>query len=268
MSQQYAGRIVLENLHNTRDLGYLRTITGQQVTPRKLIRSGALALATSEELHVLVEDYSVRTVIDLRTPDEQIKKPDPQEEMSRVRFVDAPILGFSTTGITREDGLAGMAKTLPALDRDPVEVMTKLYPNMLLDDVGIKGFSRFFDELVQNEEGAVLWHCSAGKDRAGLASVLLLTVLEVPHSAIVADYLATNQYLEGRSDELKKLIPTEFLSQSLLQSLQVFNSASETFLSAGLKAVEEQYGSLDTYMHEALNVDADKRALLKSKYLS
>lgn len=258
---------MLDALPNTRDLGYLSTVAGEQLKKRKLIRSGAMAAATKKDIDVLVEDYDVRIVIDLRTLEECQKKPDPQDSMPRTHFVHAPILGFSATGVTHESGLEGMTKTLAVLDSDPKQLMLDIYSSMLLDETGVLGYTRFFEVLAQSNEGSVLWHCSAGKDRAGLASVLLLSALGVARETIVSDYLATNSFLMGRSDDLKRLIPSEYLSESIIQGLQVFNSVNETFLDAGIKAVEKEYGSLDGYLKNALKVDDDMRATLHSKYL-
>lgn len=262
-----AGHIALQMLPNVRDLGYLKTASGQRIAGRKLIRAGALIEASATDIDLLVSTYDVQTVVDLRTPDEREQRPDPVDKMPRARFFNVPILGFSATGVTREDGLAGMAKGLSALEGNPEQLMLDLYPRMLLEEGGIRGYSHFFKILAEVDEGAVLWHCSAGKDRAGLASFLLLSVLGVCHEAIVLDYLATNQYLSERVDDLKKLIPQKDLSEGLLQSLQVLNSASEAFLDAGVAAVVQEYGSVNSYLERALGVDDGLQELLRKKYL-
>lgn len=266
------GHIAFEGLLNTRDLGYLSTEDGQAIAPQVLLRSGALADASTTDIKVLLETYKLKTVIDLRTDEEKEKAPSPKDKMPGVRFVDAPILGFSTTGITRENGLAGMAKKLSTLKQDPMQIMKDLYPGMVLDETGIKGYRCFFRTLAEDAnigigKGAVLWHCSAGKDRAGLATVLLLTVLGVAWSDIVSNYEATNLYLKNREDNIKKLIPAPLLSSKIEAGLKTLNSAHKEFLQAGLEAIDEAYGSLDVYLHDALGVDDAMRAELKAKFL-
>jgi protein-tyrosine phosphatase len=265
-----AGRIGLEKLPNTRDLGYLSTQDNRQVVSRKLIRSGALSGASGNDLKTLTQTYQVQTVLDLRTPEEREKSPDPQEDMPGVRFDYAPILGFAATGITRENGLEGLIGKLKSSTSelgDPRQLLAGLYPRMFLDKLGVQGYTRFFDILANTSEGAVLWHCSAGKDRAGMAAVLLLHVLEVSPDAILADYLATNQFLTGRTNELKKLIPAEHFTPELEQALTILNSTDQSFLDAGIQAVQKEYGSLDTYLKDALGVDKAMKEHLRSKYL-
>ena len=271
MSIEYnlsTGHIALKNLPNVRDLGYLMTERGERIVPQRLIRAGALGEASDGDIEILVNGCQIRTIIDLRTPEESAQNPDPRNKMPQVDFFDAPILGFSTTGITREDGLLGMMKSYNAITRkDPRQLMTEVYENMLLSETGLKGFSRFFEILTSKDEGAILWHCSAGKDRAGLAAVLLLTVLGVSRSTIVADYLATNLNLAGRAVDLKKHIPKGLLSKAVLKSLEVFNSADEAFLDAGIMAVKKEYESLNGYLKNALGVDDDKRKLLYERFV-
>ncbi|MDR0309118.1 MAG: tyrosine-protein phosphatase [Coriobacteriales bacterium] len=254
-------------MHNTRDLGYLSNCDGQRVAPRRLIRSGALRDASEPDIDVLIDEYEVRTVIDLRTPEERENRPDPEEQMSGLSFIEAPILGTSALGLTREKGLIGMARMFKAQMGDPKKLMAKFYPKMLLGEMGIKGYKRFFETLANNEQGSVLWHCSAGKDRAGLASVLLLHVLGVPQQAILSDYLATNQFLAGRADDLSKLVPAKYLTPRIEKAFVVFNSADQVFLRAGIKGIEKEYGSTDGYLRNALDVDDDMRKLLRNKYL-
>lgn len=261
------GHISLEKLPNVRDLGYLKTGDDQNTLSTALIRSGGLNSASDADIATLLTEFNVRTVIDLRTEEEKTKSPDPQDKMQGVRFVDAPILGYTATGITRENGLEGLAKSLATLNADPTQLMIELYPKMLLEDSGVQGYSRFFATLADNEEGAVLWHCSAGKDRAGLAAVLLQYALGVAKRDILADYLATNTYLAGRADDLIKLFPAEYRTENFVQGLQILNSANENFLIAGIKAVENEYGSLEKYYKDALGVDEGMRELLRNKYL-
>ena len=59
----------------------------------------------------------------------------------------------------------------------------------LLGDEAVKAYKQFFDILLDQEEGAILWHCSEGKDRTGLASLLILHALGVPPETIMEDYL-------------------------------------------------------------------------------
>ena len=62
----------------------------------------------------------------------------------------------------------------------PEEFMLKQYESLVHDEYSIKQYARFLDVLLHQNEGAVLWHCSAGKDRVGVGTALLLCALGVP----------------------------------------------------------------------------------------
>jgi len=217
---------------------------------------------------MLLNEYNLTTVIDLRTKEEQQDHPDPKDSMPKVRFIDAPILSFATMGITREEVMIQQETTYDALLDNTRQLMSELYPHMLLNETGIRGLSLFFEVLAEHDEGAVLWHCSAGKDRAGLATALLLHVFEVPDDAILADYLATNNYMESRIDAYLGSVPAESLSPQLVESIRILNSADEAFLTTGFDALKKEYGSVDNYLKDALGVDKALKELLRKKYLA
>jgi len=260
------GHIQLEGLPNTRDLGGMPTKTGKHLAPRLLLRSGTLAAATSNDIHTLANDYAVSCVIDLRTEGERERKPDPIEAFPNTRFVNIPILNKRTMGITRND---------PAPAKDPVKemseknsgMMVKIYKKMLLEDFSQKGFRRFFDELANHNEGAVLWHCAVGKDRVGLTTVLLLLSLDVPESIIIEDYLATNTFMKPFMQQMVTKFSSFAPSNKLLGGIKVLNMVDEQYLQAGLAAVVAEYGSVDTYLREALGLTREKKQELQAKYL-
>lgn len=261
------GHIALAGAINTRDLGYLVAEDGRRIKPHKLIRSGALVDIAERDALVLKDEYDVRTVIDFRTDEEQLKNPDPQDEMFYATFIEAPILEKSTFGITRESGRKNVMDALKAIKSDPVKLMSELYPKMLLSEQGRLGYRKFFEVLLDAQEGSVLWHCSAGKDRAGLATVLLLMALGVSWIDIKADYLATNKYMASKTEQLLTLLADHGIADELEENVHLLNSADLRFLYAGIDAAVAEYGSIDGYFNDALGVTADKIDVLRTKYL-
>lgn len=262
------GHIDLEGLPNTRDIGGIPAADGRFVKHKCLIRSGALDHATTRDLAVLLDDYKVRTVIDLRTEEERREHPDPEDGLMGVRFVDAPVLSTSTFGVTREGGVMGALKALRAVQKNPVGMMEEVYSSMILDENSQKGFAQFFDDVLATEEGSVLWHCTIGKDRAGLAAAFLLHVLGAPREAIVADYTATNRYVESETQNIMDALATYGLAGKLDDSIHVINAADPRYLQAAFNAVEREYGSLDAYVRDALQVSDEKRDVLRNRYLT
>ena len=148
LESEEGGRIVLEGLPNTRDVGGLPTDDGRYVKHARLLRSGALDHATARDLEVLLDDYQVRTVIDLRTEEERKEHPDPQDGLMGVRFADAPVLSASTFGVTREGGMMQALKMLRTVQKNPASIMEEVYERMMLDEQSQRGFAQFFDDVL------------------------------------------------------------------------------------------------------------------------
>ena len=262
------GHIELEGLPNTRDIGGIPAADGRYVKHARLLRSGALAGATERDLEVLLDDFGVRTVIDLRPEEERREKPDPEDGMEGVRFEDAPVLNTATLGVTREGGIKGVLKMLRAVQDDPAQIMRDIYERMVLDEASQRGFASFFDDVLDTPDGAVLWHCTIGKDRAGLAAMLLLHVLGASHEDILRDYEATNRHVASRTEDIMDALATYHLAGKLDKSIQVINSADPRFLQAALDVIDREFGGLDAYAEKALGITDEKRDTLRARYLT
>ena len=121
--------------------------------------------------------------------------PDPMDLIPAARYLHAEIFSDSQVGVTQEHKKTAFEYKLEAMAQgDPVEFMTLLYPHMLIDETGINGYRSFVRAVLDVEEGAALWHCYVGRDRCGMGSALIETMLGVSRDDILADYLATNLY--------------------------------------------------------------------------
>ena len=103
------GRIPLQSLPNTRDLGALMTSDGRHILPHRLLRSGTLYHISIADQDTLMKDYHLTTVIDFRTKSEVLEKPD--IVMEGVQYCDIPIVDEETTGITRSGRLDEIIKS-------------------------------------------------------------------------------------------------------------------------------------------------------------
>ena len=195
-------RIALTGAHNTRDLGGFPTTDGRQIRKRCLIRSGELSGLTKTDCQILKEEFHLHTVIDFRTDTERAKKPDCP--IPSVRFLSNPILDEAAMGITREASSYGsIVATMRRLQNNSnftiPSYMSNIYRTIIADPNSQAHYRRFFEILLDNPDpdGAILWHCTAGKDRVGTGTAMLLTVLGIPYDLILQDYLMTNQFTQA-----------------------------------------------------------------------
>lgn len=244
------GKIALEGLHNTRDLGGLPA-SGAHILPHRLLRSGMLGPATTEDTRVLRDVYDVRLVIDLRTDEEAERWPDPMELLPEARLVRLPVFRAPGGGDAQE-AIRTLVEKLKSGELDIADLFAGLYPRFALGEDGIAAYRGLFRELLSLEEGAALWHCSAGKDRCGMASVLVETALGVPWDLIEKDYLATNELIEAKG---------------AAQNMFDVGGVDARYLRAALNAIDKAYGSLDAYLANALGVDEAARSELRRKFV-
>ncbi len=178
-------RVSLSGVMNARELGGYGNTDNKEIKKGRLIRSGSLHPATSEDKRLLSELYRVGTIIDFRTPREAAEKPDPS---LAARYYNLPVLEGS-----EEMGTSG------------------LYLKMLFDEGARKAYKRFFELLLASDsKQAVLFHSERGNDRTGIAAALLLTVLGIPGDIVTGDYLLSNKAYERAEPTDTMVSPTVY----------------------------------------------------------
>ena len=189
------GHIGFETLANTRDLGGMKGDCGRTVKSGKLLRSGTLSLGSDNDIHRICHEYDLRLIVDFRNCAERSQLPDPVESMPGANYVVAEILSKRLAGITQERNMPDFDEKVRGQGGNVGDLMTSLYPKMLTEDTGIHGYRLFLDNLLDNLDHTSLWHCHLGRDRCGMGSILVETMLGVGRDEILDDYLATNLYV-------------------------------------------------------------------------
>ena len=261
-----SNQLKLNGLNNTRDLCGMRGADGRKIRSGKLIRSGHLFFADASDLNVLKE--TVGMIVDFRTARERKEKPDPV--IPGVRYMELPVLTESTAGITREEDSDRRAMTASMRDPDTAnEYMCGMYRTIGSSDYCAKQYEQFVKLLLEEREKALLWHCTAGKDRAGFGAVIVQELLGVSREDIYEDYLMTNTYLKEEIDSLIGQL-MEMLNSTGPQSehaMRILFGAEPEYLNALYQALEETYGGMDRYLRDILHVSDEDRERLRELYL-
>ena len=192
----------------------LRDIGGRGGVPKGLLlRSGKLSILSKDECAELCEKYGIRCVIDLRTPVESAEFPDPLPEATnsqthkqmlagrKVEYLQIPLLKDATVGITHETGSDPMTivrnlRKHPEKLLEMVPDFKALYKKVVTDEYSRSQLEKVVSTMRQNAENGIctLCHCTAGKDRTGIASMALLKSYGVSNEEIIKDYMRTNRY--------------------------------------------------------------------------
>ncbi|MBQ9912094.1 MAG: tyrosine-protein phosphatase [Firmicutes bacterium] len=258
--------LAFEKLNNTRDLGGIKGLGGRRIKNGRLIRSGQLYFASEEDLKAL--GSVVGTVVDLRTEQECMEKPDP--EVPGASYMHLPAVRDLAAGMTREKKAnETVIKTLGHDPQGALDYMRRVYTAFITDEHCLSCYRTFMDLLLGGPEKAVLWHCTAGKDRTGFAALVIEEILGVSREDILEDYLKSNEYLK---DEVAGLLG--YLQKSMgdfgkegEEALGYLFGAHEEFLESLYAKAEEFYGSFPAFIEKALGVTKEEEERLRELYL-
>ena len=244
--------IPLQGTPNFRDVGGYETTDGRFVRWGLLYRSGVLSGLTDADL-VYLAQLHVHVVCDFRTPQENNVAPEKWINDPAVRHVSDAIgtQGNNNQSTSVEELLVGNPS--PDALRQRFEQM---YGRMAIDDA--PQFAIAFKEIVDGPL-PMLYHCTAGKDRTGIFTALVLRSLGVPESTIDADYHLTETYLTRESQKKMAVASADpALAKLAPDQLQVLMAADPASIHAVMTAIDQKFGSFDEYRRRALHVsDAD-----------
>ncbi len=258
----------LEGAPNFRDLGGLPAADGKHIKYGRLLRCGHLAYITHEDARKLTEDYNLRTVIDMRTENEMHRRPD--TILPDVEYLRCPIFEKKLEGITRETAVPSPVESALNMAHnvhgcDPHERMKGLY-GRFFEEEGLQNYAKFFDLLLAQEEGAVLWHCTMGKDRCGTGAMLLEKLLGVPEELILADYLYTADRLTPVTEETIRQARLIEDDDELMDIIRIMDGVHSDF-PAVLRDKATAMCSAEEFIRDKLGMTEEKLAKLREMYL-
>lgn len=229
-------------IQNMRDLGGLETADGQVIRPHMLVRSAQLMQAEEADLE------HISLIIDLRTPEEQKETPD--RDHGR-RYLPIPLFDAGTAGIsheagTEDHGIPDMAYLYERLVNECTESIGSVLKIIMRHDYS---------------EGAVLWHCTEGKDRCGIITALVLEMLGADRRTILEDYLKTNLVNLPKAVSIRnQLMATH--GKAFADSVYQAYIADERYLKAAWGAMGENY------IGEKLGISEEMKASFRRVVLS
>lgn len=252
-------RIGLRSLPNTRDYGGMQTTDGRFILPKKLIRSGELHKASKEDKKTLLDEYGLKTIVDLRSEAERLLQPDPI--MLPVMHYDDTARELSELDLLQHDlKTKGITGTL----FEAKELMEKLYEDLVVSKQGINCYKKLFRILLDHEEGAFLWHCTQGKDRTGIGAMLILSALGVSKEDIYKDYEQSSLYLKGQKEDL--LLKCE-KHPEWKEGVDAWCEAKKKYLDIAYENIKDAYGNVDRYLKEALELSQEDITTLQDRLL-
>ncbi len=228
----------LEGSFNVRDLGGYPTRDGKRIQPRRFLRAGSL-YDLSEKGRQTLLDLGVHCVIDLRSRVEREQMPDPVENLPEFTFHHVPMLDYINSSV-----VAGEMSFPDSLE--------EMYLG-LLDNAG-HSFAQVFELFANPLCSGFLFHCTAGKDRTGMVTMLLLALAGVEEDLIVADYSLSEHLAPPAPGERPHYVPAYALTsppEAMRVTLEYLNS---------------RYGGVEPYLSH-IGVTHEQRSRVLRKLL-
>jgi protein-tyrosine phosphatase len=250
--------IPMEGGRNFRDVGGYRTADGRSVRWNVLYRSGSLGNLQRDGMTRL-RAMNIRAIIDLRMTTER--------KSDQSNWLSTAGLGYWT----RDYMLGGDQASLAQIFRDSSKLTASTMRAMMIQGYRVMPkelapqYRKLFARLIAPEKGAVVVNCTAGKDRTGIATALVLTAIGVPYETVREDFLLSNGGLNMDSvqDAISPLLAT--LSPDVIKPLVGVESE---YLDAAFAQMAADYGSIEAYLEKELGVGPVEIASLKSRMLN
>ena len=251
-------RIKLEGLLNVRDLGGIAARGGRKIKYGRIVRSDNLSPATENDC-LKLHSYGIKKIVDFRTDDEIKQSPD--KEIPGAVWIKNPILKELTTGITREapKEYSCLEELLLDFSMDlgerGKEWLAGLYIPLVSDEFCLKGYRRFLEILKDNKNGAVLYHCSAGKDRVGVGTMIFLSILGVSREDIIKDYLLTNESYADAIERTRALGRERGVSQAVIDTIEPLSGVDVSYINTAFDTIDRVHGGMDAFLKNQLGID-------------
>lgn len=255
----YPQQVEMDAVNNFRDLGAYTTVDGRKLKLGRLYRSANFSHATKNDVRFIVGTLGIRDIVDFRSIEEIELEPEPTSLLTAVDYINIPI---EVRGTSRED-ITQRLKNRSSED-DFSDML--LHANQLMAIEHGQQFKAFFD-ILKDQSGPLVFHCTEGKDRTGFAAAILLTLLGVSPDQVFSDYLLTNKVNKKIIKKRIKKIRLMSFFQIDRKDLRLLLGVDRRYLEAGLTSIITKYGSMKNYYQQALGLDSEDILHLKNKFL-
>jgi len=243
---------------NLRDLGGPAAVDGRRVRSGLLFRSGHLADLSPDD-RATVDALGLRTVVDLRRPAEAGTRPTPD-------LGDTEVVALSVSSDDNEFAVAANAMVDPGATQHGIDDVAAYFRRLATDRVD--RYRPVLQAVTDPDRHPVLFHCTAGKDRTGVVSAILLRLLGVADDAIRADYLLSNEIRrpwveQVEADHRRRIarhldvdeadVPADRLAAS-----QALLWCHPRYLEALFDGIDERWGTWEALVADGLGLDDDR----------
>jgi protein-tyrosine phosphatase len=241
---------------NFRDLGGYETADGRRLKWGEVFRSGHLA-RVSEEDKRLIQRMGIKVVCDFRTPAETEAQPDWLPEDGSTTYLQYPIVhGEFDPAAAMESMQKGDISWLTK------DFMIKRYIQKIDDFPQVWG--EILNRLADFDNRPLVFHCTAGKDRAGACAALILLALGVPEDTVIYDHGLSNVYIADALEKINERVRAMGVDP---EKVAPYFTAPRSAIVAFVDHIRKSYGSASEYLLTRAGVNKKTLELLKKELL-
>ena len=243
----------ISSVSNFRDVAI-----GPKMKKNLLFRCAKLSTLNSEDI-VKLENIKPYAIIDFRDPKEIKKAPDNLSESLFKKYVSLPISANTLNRMVAEKNNQGDNRLTYE------KIMEESYKLYLNNHKHV--WKEFINILLNSNSNPIIFHCSAGKDRTGIASYIIQSLLNSSIELIYENYLLSNQLLSSiaataeqttssKNDDLK-------ITNVMLKAL---GKVQKSYLNSAIYEIKEKYQTLEMYIFNELGFNENDIKKLKKLY--
>jgi protein-tyrosine phosphatase len=257
MKSESPSRVLhLPSGHNFRDIGGYPTLDGKCVRWRQVFRSGYMSRIAGDDLEQL-HRLGIDTICDLRANDEREERPTIWHEGTSTDF-------WARDHEFSAGSLAELALRPDLMIEHTRDSMFEIYRALPYEQT--KSYRELLSRIARGRI-PILFNCSAGKDRTGLATALILSILGVPRDVIDEDYLLSNAVLDGLIEYMKSSPKYRQMATERLDLAMPMLRVESEYLDTSFAVIERDHGTVERYLDEALGIDAEEQNAIRLNLL-
>lgn len=233
--------ISIESVSNFRDVS-----VGSKMKKNLLFRCAKLSTLNDQDICVL-ENLNPHAIIDFRDPKEIKKAPDNLSAKLLKKYINLPISASTLSRMAAQK----------EIDGDSVESYEKVMEDsyrMYINNHKVV-WTKFFQILLKSKKLPIIFHCSAGKDRTGIASFMIQSIFKNPMDLIFENYLISNDLLTIKAATAEQ--STNSSNQDSLVTknmLSTLGKVQQSYLNAAIDEIDKKYSSLENYFISQLGL--------------
>jgi protein-tyrosine phosphatase len=240
---------------NLRDIGGYAAAGGKHVRWGLIYRGGATPVLTAGDI-ARINALGLKNIVDLRSSEERLLAP--------TRLTGIPYTAIDYSMLTMMGDRRSFANGVELYRNFPAFFAPQL--------------RLVFDDLLR-KQGPVLYHCSAGQDRTGFATAMILAALGVPRATITADYHLSTVYRQpqyelppideatARANPVAGMFAAYQKNGAYTKAQPLMDANGTAFLDGAFAEIEAHWGSVDAYLEKAIGLTRVDRAVLRATYL-